>query len=302
MKMKISLILSSLLFTILGFSAEKQDPAKQHWDGKFFHKYTRPSLVLAKAVLSEYPVKDYNHTLDIGCGPGDLTAHIARRIRREKGKGGVLGVDPNKSMIDFAKVYYSGGKNLVFECVKLPWDKLKFDFIFSCNMFHLLTKEKQIATLKALANMAKQDKDVPLLVIMAAKTKEPQTFTRAYARTLAMDRWAKLRSINLDDYFQPHDAESINQLVKGTGFNVKEVEILDEDITFKNMRRLKKFITSWMGGFEFVAQMPANEQKKLLSDLVKNYNKEVPITEDGKIKWCSPRLILHAQKPKEVAQ
>lgn len=296
--MKVSIILCSILLSVSLFAAELQHPSKQKWDGKAFYKATKQSLPFAMRILDTYPLKKYKSILDVGCGPGTLSVYMAKKTDKNTH---VAGFDPSESMIKFAQGYYQQPANLYFRQYALPLTMNNWDFIFSCNMFHLLTREKQIETLKTLAVCAMSTKTVPLLMIMAAKTDKPQAFERAYAATLAMPQWEKLRAIKLEDYFQPHDAQSFEQVVKGTRWEVKKTELQDEKITFKNVKRLKKFITSWMGGFEFVAQLPEKEQKKLLSDLVENYKKEVPVTQDGQIEWCSPRLIVHAEKSKEVA-
>lgn len=297
--MKVNIILCGLLVSISLFAAELQHPSKQNWDGKAFYKATKASLPFAQQILDTYPLNNYESILDVGCGPGTLTAYIAKKTHKNTP---VAGFDPSESMIKFAQGYYQKPANLYFRQYALPLTMNHWDFIFSCNMFHLLTREKQIETLKTLAVCAMSTKTVPLLIIMAAKTDAPQAITRAYVTTLAMQRWEKLRDKKLSDYFQPHDAQSFAQIAKDTGWEVKKTEVQDEHIIFNNVNELKRFITSWMGGFEFVAQLPEEEQKQLLSDLVENYTKEVPAANDGKIEWRSPKLIVHGQKPKEVAE
>lgn len=292
--MKAFVILCGLLASLCLSAAERQDPSNQYWDAKYFHKATKQSLPLAKKLLNEFDWNKYNTIVDIGCGPGALTVHIAKRAPHAI----VAGMDPSESMFQFAQGYYQTPSNVYFRQLELPSRTNYWDFIFSCNAFHLLTREKQIAALKHLALCAKSDKDVPLFMIMAAKTKQPQPFSRAYAATLALPRWEKLRSINLNDYFQPHDEQSFTELCKDSAFKIKEIDCQDEYIKFKDAKGLKRFITSWMGGFEFAAQLPKKEQKKLIKDLVKNYLEEKPLGLDGSAEWRSPRLIVLAEKVK----
>lgn len=294
--MKATILLTVLLLGCGLNGMDRQDPSKQSWDGKFFYKATKQSLPMAKQMLDEFNWSDYQKIVDVGCGPGTLTAHIAKRAPHAQ----VMGIDPSESMIRFAQGYYHKQKNLTFVQASLPLEFDNIDFIFSCNAFHLLPREEQIGALKRFAAHVRDDKNVSLFIIMAAKTKVPQAFTKAYAATMEMKRWKKLRAINLDDYFQPHDEQSIRQLVQGTGFEVKETEIKDEHIQFKNAKRLKRFITSWMGGFEFVAQLQQKKQKRLIKDLIAHYLEEVPLAADGSIEWRSPRLVVHAEKPKEA--
>lgn len=287
------MVICGLLLSFGVFAAELQHPSKQSWDGKLFHKSTRCSLPLAIAVLDTYPLRNYSSILDIGCGSGALTAYIAKKTI---GTSFVAGFDPSDSMIKFAQGYYQKPSNLYFRQNALPEITEHWDFIFCCNMFHLLPAEKQTWTLKRLALCARKNVTVPLLLIMAAKTKEPQAITKAYIATCAMERWEKLRTIKLDDYYQPHDAQSFAAMAQDTPWTITKTEMQDEYIKFKTVKDLKRFIASWMGGFEFAAQMSKDEQKKFITDLVENYKKEVPQAADESIEWCLPRLIVHAEK------
>lgn len=290
--MKISMLISGLLLSLGIFAAELQHPSKQSWDAKLFHKSTKASLPLAQEVLDVYPLRNYRAILDIGCGSGALTAYMAKKTKKTSC---VSGFDPSESMIKFAQGYYQKPANLYFRQSELPLVTEHWDFIFCCNMFHLLTREKQVSTLNRLALCARKNVTVPLLLIMAAKN-DTQAITKAYAATISMPRWENVRLIKLHDYFQPHDAQSFAAIAKDTPWTVTKTEMQDEYIKFKTVKELKRFITSWIGGFEFVAQMPKQEQKEFVTDLVENYKKEVPQASDESIEWRSPKLIVHAEK------
>lgn len=268
-----------------------QAPAHQKWDGKYFHKHTKQSFSLAHQILADYPLEQHHRILDLGCGSGDITAHIAKRVPDAT----VVGVDPSGSMIRFARGYYENQKNLFFEDGDAWSVKNDYDLIFSCNAFHLIPKDEHPKVLQHLAtNVAK--KKTQLLMIMAARTKTPQPFERAYAATMQMPQWKDLQGINLDDYFQPHNEDTFAILLKDSGFTLTKMKTVDEYILFKNHKKLQKFITSWMGGFGFVAALAKKKQKQLIEDLMVNYSKEVPLSSDGLIEWRSPRFVVHAQK------
>lgn len=128
--------------------------------------------------------------LDVGCGSGDLTAHIAKRAQK------VVGIDPSASMINFAEGYFENQQsNLAFvqaDALSFRYSEL-FDFIFSCNAFHLISKKEQPLVLKRLAAMASPSVVTPLVIIMAAKTEKPDAFARVYGATITMPKWQELR-------------------------------------------------------------------------------------------------------------
>ena len=286
----------SIKFSSYCDGSSRSLPSHQQWNPRLFRRYTKKSLPLAKEILSHYSFDQCESIIDVGCGPGSLTAHIARRAP----KAWVEGMDPSDEMVKFARGYYQDllFKNLSFKRQEFPETKDSVDFIFSCNAFHLIPKEQQSAILQQFAFCAKKDRTVPLLMIMAAKTNSPQTFERAYGATITMNRWKKLQAVNLDDYFQPHNKETFAQVVENTGFVVKKTEIVDEKIIFSSTRKLGKFVESWMGGFGFVAALPHDEQKQLIKDILSNYILEEKPASNGSIEWRSPRFVVHAEKPK----
>ena len=275
-----------------------QSPSQQQWDGQYFHEHTKKSFPLAHEILSHYALENYENIIDFGCGSGDITAHMAQRAAKAK----VDGIDPSASMITFARGYYGNQKNLLFYELDLSTTNInlsdRYDFIFSCNAFHLLPKEEQPKILKTLEYIAKRGRVTTLLMIMAAKAEIPQPFERAYAATLQMPAWKKLQAINLDDYFQPHNEKSFPPLLANTDFIIKKMEIVDEHIIFSNTQELAHFITSWMGGFAFIAALSKEEQEQFIVDLMSNYVKEVRPADDGSIEWRSPRFVVHAEKAK----
>lgn len=292
--MNLKVVYGALIIGVPLCAMDKQNPSTQSWDAKKFYKATKQSLPLAKALLDAYPLKLYHSILDLGCGPGSLTAHMAKKAGNQTS---VTGIDPSKNMIAFAQGYYQR-INLAFEHNALPQSKNKWDFIFCCNVFPYLPRQQQVDALNVMAQAAVQSKTVPLLLITAAKTNEPGIFDRAYAATLGLERWQKLRSVKLDEYYCPHDVDSFIELAKETPWKVNRCTIEDEYIQFKNVNRLKKFVYSWMSGFAFIAQLPKRERKLLLKDLMNAYVALQAPAPDGSIEWRSARLIVHAEKQK----
>lgn len=292
--MKFKILLLQILLHFCVNAMDKQNPSTQSWNAKAFYKATKQSLPLAEDALDAYSLKLYDSILDLGCGPGSLSAYIAKEAGK---KTKVTAIDPSKSMIAFAKGYYQR-ENLKFKRKALPQSKNKWDFIFCCNVFPYLPRQQQLDALNVMAQAAVQSKSVPLLLVTAAKTNEPGLFDRAYAATLGLEQWKKLQDVKLDEYYCPHDEQSFTQLAQETPWKVTKTAIQDEFITFKNINRLKKFVGSWMCGFAFIAHLPKDERKLLLNDLIEAYVKVQTPAADGSIEWRSARLIVHAEKPK----
>lgn len=290
--MKYALIVMVSMAMSLIAQESPQAPLYQEWNAYKFHKHTKKTLILAKLILDRYSLHNCRSALDVGCGPGALTAVIAKNAPQAN----VVGIDPSDSMIRFARVRYGKQKNLHFMQEDMCNTSLTgpLDFTFSCNAFQYLSKEEQIKALKAMARLS----NGTLLMIMAAKSDKPGDLEKAYAATIAMPQWKKLQTINLGDYYQPHNSSTFAQLIKDTGFLLRGTQTVDDHLVFKNVNKLRKFIKSWITGFGFVAALSKDEQKLLLRDLIQNYVKEVPPMLDGSIEWTSPRLVVYAEKAK----
>ena len=294
--MKYALLIMITIIPYLHAQESPQAPLHQEWNAYKFHRATKKSLPLARALLKKIPLEKFNSALDVGCGPGALTAFIARNMP----KGQVVGIDPSGKMIRFARDRYDKHKNLFFMQEDMSNTSLseKIDLISCCNAIQYLSREEQIKALKAMAQISDQNKPTTLFMIIAGKTQNPEAFARAYAATITTERWKKLQSINLDDYFQPHNEQSFLLLAQNTGFRVNKTEMVDEHIIFKNVKKLKKFIKSWMGGFGFINKLSSDERTMLIKDIMSNYIKEVQPAADGSIEWRSARLVVFAERAK----
>jgi trans-aconitate 2-methyltransferase len=77
--------------------------------------------------------------LDVGCGDGFITAHLAQNVTR----GQVVGIDHAQELISTAKLNYSDHKNLRFEVCDLTQMTLtdKFDWLVAFNSLHWIHDE-----------------------------------------------------------------------------------------------------------------------------------------------------------------
>lgn len=297
--MKLKLFL--LIFISSACSAmEKEDdpqaPMYQEWNAYKFHRATKGSLPLARSLLRNFlNLARFNSVVDVGCGPGALTAYIAKHAP----KACVIGIDPSDTMIRFARVLNTKQSNLHFMQEDMSTTSLTqpVQLFFSCNAFHLMNTVEQKKALQAMARLTDQSNGF-LFMIMAAKTSTPDAFAQAYAKVLNKQQWQKLNSVNLNNYFQPHNAQSFAEINKDSGFLIRNTRVVEERILFKNENKLRKFIASWMSGFGFIAALPKVERKQLIKDILQEYVKEMPPYNDGSILWKSPRFVVLAERLK----
>lgn len=94
-----------------------------HYD-RFMGRYTR---VLAPALVDAAQIRPPARALDVGCGPGGLTAELARRLGGEH----VAGIDPAEQFVAAARERVPAAELRVGLAEDLPWDDDTFDATLS---------------------------------------------------------------------------------------------------------------------------------------------------------------------------
>src|SRR5437660_8379228 len=112
------------------------------WDAAEYSRRSSLQEAIAQEVLALLDIKGSERILDVGCGDGKITAQIASRAS----KGSVVGVDPSRDMINFARSHFGPAttSNLRFEVAdarRLPF-KNEFDLVVSFNALHWIPEQQ----------------------------------------------------------------------------------------------------------------------------------------------------------------
>jgi len=91
------------------------------WDPEVYEKNSEFQYESALLFLEQLPIKSNQKILDIGCGPGKITAALAKRVYN----GTLTGIDSSEKMIRYAKQRYSIIENLNF--FEMDAEALQFD-------------------------------------------------------------------------------------------------------------------------------------------------------------------------------
>jgi len=145
--------------------ASGQNNEKDHWSSQAYNAAANFVPQLTTTVVKYLDPKPGDRILDLGCGDGTLTAHIAEVISPS---GEILGIDASSSMISTAQEKFPSSNNrrcsfAVQDCAVFSSDaKSKFlngtwDKVFSNAALHwiLRSSETRRDTLKAAYNALK---------------------------------------------------------------------------------------------------------------------------------------------------
>jgi SAM-dependent methyltransferase len=95
----------------------------------------RYSTRLAPKLIEAAGVRPGQKALDVGCGPGALTAHLVQRL----GAGNVAAIDPSESFVEVCRSRNEGVEVIVGEAEALPFDDDSFDVALAQLVFHFMT-------------------------------------------------------------------------------------------------------------------------------------------------------------------
>lgn len=112
-------------------------------DANAYATYATLQLANGKEMLAELALRGDEQVLDIGCGPGILTALIAQRIPH----GHVTGIDASPAMITYAKNQAPPNATFqVMDAARITLPENHFDLVFSNACFHWIEDQQGLLT------------------------------------------------------------------------------------------------------------------------------------------------------------
>jgi SAM-dependent methyltransferase len=107
----------------------------EHYD-RFMGRYTRS---LAPQLVDMVGVEPGARAVDVGCGPGGLTAVLAERVGAEH----VASIDPAAQLVEACRSRVPGADVRVGVAEQLPWDDAAFDVALSCLVIGFMSDADQ---------------------------------------------------------------------------------------------------------------------------------------------------------------
>ncbi len=158
---------------------------ERHWRpmvSRFFFGFSGPSADEERQMALEMMrISEGDQVIDVGCGPGNYTRHLAQAA----GEGLTVGLDASESMLT-AAVAASDRENLVYvrgDACALPFEDETFDVACSVGVIHMVEQP-----LVALAEMVRVLAPGGRLVVLAScARKERQRGARRGLTTFGRD-------------------------------------------------------------------------------------------------------------------
>jgi SAM-dependent methyltransferase len=123
------------------------DVAAEAYD-RFMGRY---SLLLSPQMADFADVRAGHRAVDVGCGPGALTAELVRRL----GPAAVTAVDPSEPFVAAARARYPGVNVRLASAERLPFEDRAFDAALAQLVVHFMADP--VAGLAEMARVTRRD-------------------------------------------------------------------------------------------------------------------------------------------------
>ncbi len=259
------------------------------WDPEDYHRSSAAQQRMAMELLSDVRLRCDERILDIGCGDGKITAHIASLVPQ----GSVLGIDRSEDMIRFAGDTYPLAEhpNLTFQvgdASHLDFSE-EFDVIFSNSALHWILDQGPV-----LAGMKRSLKSGGKIFIQMGGRGNAGRTWEALSVLMVQERWNRY----FNDFSFPYGfygPDEYREWLVEAGFEPRRVELVARDMALEGREGLAAWIrTTWL---PFTQRIPEKKRETFVSEVTAEYIKIFPPGADGLIHMNMIRLMVEADKP-----
>jgi trans-aconitate 2-methyltransferase len=279
-----SIATSAFLFTWLGQSILL---GGDFWEPEVYRQSSTMQKRWTANLLKQTQLFSCDKILDVGCGDGEITAHLAL----EQPKRNVIGVDISAKMIDFAKKSFPENqyKNLAFfleNAENLAFSN-EFDAVVSFNTIHRITNPKT-ALQKMFDALKPGGSFAAVFPALGSKI-----LSTSIATVDTSDEWKQYFKIpDRKDYFNTEEAYLT--YLRDIGFEVVKVQILWEDEVFPNRQA---FFNILKASYTQKDSLPPEKQDAFFNQIIDEYLKFMPLDHNGRAHFYFNRMEIIAFKP-----
>jgi trans-aconitate 2-methyltransferase len=233
------------------------------WNASDYNHISTLQEVQARTEIRRLQLTGGERVLDVGCGDGKVTAKIANLVPH----GSVLGIDPSRNMIAFARGNFPAAAhpNLHFDVADvrtLPY-RAEFDLVVSFNALHWVPEQEA-----ALGRIRAALKPGGRALLRLVPRQRPQAIEYILEEIRARSRWA--------DYFrgfQPPIAhftpEEYRGMAERSGLVVEHIGVEDGRWDFRSREAFAAFCDATF--VEWTRMLPKPDRAAFLADALDHY-------------------------------
>jgi trans-aconitate methyltransferase len=258
------------------------------WDPVEYERSSSSQYKWAMELISHIDIASDKHILDIGCGDGKITAHLAAVVPQ----GRVMGIDLSSEMIRFAQAKFSSKDypTLSFQvgdARRLPFCE-EFELVVSFACLHWI-------------------KDIPTVLNGVRRSLRPggrilfQCGGKGNAANLLDVTEEVTRCEPFSDYFQGfgfpyyfYEPNDYDKWLRRAGLSPMRVELVPKDMVHQGQLGLEGFIRStWL---PYLERLPERLRAPFASEVAGGYIDCYPLDDQGRSHVQMVRLEVEAER------
>jgi trans-aconitate 2-methyltransferase len=258
------------------------------WDAADYAQHSAAQSEWGMELLKRLQLRGDENVLDIGCGAGELTAHIASQLPR----GRVLGIDSSATMIAHARAAFPESQyaNLRFEQMdarELSFEN-EFDAVFSNAALHWVKDH-----LPVLCGIERALQPGGKLLLQMGGRGNARPFFVVVGRLIREDPWRQY----FNGFIFPYGFHGVDKYriwLREAHLEALRVELIPKDMRQRGGEGLAAWVrTTWL---PYTERVPEDLREALITELISRYVTKYPPNAAGWVHVPMVRLEVEAGK------
>lgn len=261
--------------------------SNHRWNPDDYSKSSSAQYQWAMALISRLPLRGDERILDIGCGDGRVTAHLAGLVPQ----GRVVGLDSSPHMVDYARSAFAGHPRLSFQlgdASRLPFGE-EFDLAVSFACLHWI--EDHLPVLQGVSRSL-----VPKgrFLMQCGGRGNAARILDLTEEIAALPKWRQyFRGFAFPYHFYGPDEYRI--WLEQAGLVCRRVELVGKDMVHQGREGLEGIIrNTWL---PYTERLPEHLRGGFISRIAAAYLERYPPDELGRAHVQMMRLEVEASRP-----
>ena len=256
------------------------------WDADDYARNSSAQLQWAKELIAKLALGGSESVLDIGCGDGKISAHLAGVVRN----GRVLGIDASESMIQRALAQFPPTTNPNLSFLRMDATEIrlseKFDVVFSNATLHWV--EDQVAVLRGVRSCLES---AGKILFQMGGRGNAAVVSATVQRITRRPRWRQYFEVFTPPYHF-HGPENYRVWLSESGFRPTRVELIPKDMQHRGVEGLMGWLrTTW---FPYTNCLPVDLRDAFLAEVIEAYTAAHPVDALGNTHVKMVRLEVEA--------
>ncbi|HEX2548693.1 MAG TPA: methyltransferase domain-containing protein [Gammaproteobacteria bacterium] len=256
--------------------------ASSQWNGNYYATHSDWQFRIADIALSQLQIPSNAKILDIGCGDGRFTKHLANLAPNCE----ILGLDPSVSMLSTAQNNIASNVSFVLgDAMDLPFVN-QFDRIVAFNSLHWVSEIKV-----ALKQVDKALLPGGQVLILVAPIQVRHPIHKIIDEVAKRDCWRTYFD-GESSVFHFFSCAEWASLIEEAGLIPEKLQLIDASLDYKSIKEFSDSLKSWIP----FGTIPEDKRDVYVRDIVEAYIQITPCSPQGTVYYHIDELLILASK------